>query len=804
MPILTDLVQDARFTARQLRRNLFFSITVILTIALAMGAAAAMTGVLRATLLTSLPYPHSEQLVELGDHNLRGFKDAGLMAVPRLFDLEDAQQASRVFSSLGFFYYDESPLIFQGHAPIRVSAVAASGSFFSTLGTLPLLGRTLTPADDVPHGPQTAVLSYQLWQSAFAADPSIVGHTVRLGTAQATIVGVMPQGFDLPAGTELWHPAQMSRGSFGPYRGDGLRFIQAYAHLAEGQTLASANQGTALVADRLAKLYPESDSAWGFSIVSLRESLFGDFRHALVLLAAAVLLVLLVAAVNVAGLQLSRNMVRQPEFEIRSALGITRARLVQQLLTESILLVAAGSIAGVSLAAVMLRILATRIPAALLRVQKPHVDLYVLAVSLGCALAVGVLTGLLPALRSVRTPPAATARTVAAGSRRLGSSFIALQIALALILLTLSASVLQGLYALVHTPLGYQPEQLQTFTVDLPWGAEPAQSPRFYAEVESSLAAMPGVSGAGAITAMPLQLFSAHTKYDIAGQPPTPLHDAVVAEARSFSAGYLHTLGIPLLAGRNFTGQDSQPHAPPVLLINQTLARRYFPNGDAVGKRLNYDKVSSEIIGIVGDVHGTGGQLSAPPQPEAYSPEGGAWPHMNFAIRTQLPAASLEPSIRRMVLSLNSSSSLGHFVPLSDRLDRSLAQPRLNATLLTSFAVLSLLLVVIGVYGLVAFHVSQRTRELGLRIALGSTRAGVLTLLLGESVRILLVGLALGLAGSFFAHRLIAANLPDVQAYSLPLMLVPAAILAAAVVLSTFVPARRASRLDPMQALKSA
>lgn len=804
MPILTDLVQDARFTARQLRRNLFFSITVILTIALAMGAAAAMTGVLRATLLNSLPYPHSEQLVELGDHNLRGFKDAGLMAVPRLFDLEDAQQASRVFSSLGFFYYDDSPLTFQGHAPIRVFAIAASGSFFSTLGTLPLLGRTLTPADDVPHGPQTAVLSYQLWQSAFAADPSIVGHAVRLGTAQATVVGVMPQGFDLPAGTELWHPAQMSRGSFGPYRGDGLRFIQAYARLAEGQTLASANRVTALVADRLARLYPQSDSAWGFSVVGLRESLFGDFRHALVLLAAPVLLVLLVAAVNVAGLQLSRNMVRQPEFEIRSALGITRARLVQQLLTESILLVAAGSIAGVSLAAVMLRVLATRIPAALLRVQKPHVDLYVLAVSLGCALAVGILTGLLPALRSVRTPPAATARTVAAGSRRLGSSFIALQIALALVLLTLSASVLQGLYALVHTPLGYQPEQLQTFTVDLPWGAEPAQSHRFYAEVERSLAAMPGVSAAGAITAMPLQTFSAHTKYDIAGQPPTPLHDAVVAEARSFSAGYLHTLGIPLLAGRNFTVQDSEPHAPPVLLINQTLARRYFPNGDAVGKRLKYDQVSSEIIGIVGDVHGTGGQLSAPPQPEAYSPESGAWPHMNFAIRTQLPVASLEPSIRRMVLSLNSSSSLGHFVPLSDRLDRSLAQPRLNATLLTSFAVLSLLLVVIGVYGLVAFHVSQRTRELGLRIALGSTRAGVLTLLLGESVRILLVGLALGLAGSFFAHRLIAANLPDVQAYSLPLMLVPTAILAAAVVLSTFVPARRASRLDPMQALKSA
>ena len=596
----------------------------------------------------------------------------------------------------------------------------------------------------------------------------------------------------------------MSRGSFGPYRGDGLRFIQAYARLAEGQTLASANRGTALVADRLARLYPQSDSAWGFSVVGLRESLFGDFRHALVLLAAPVLLVLLVAAVNVAGLQLSRNMVRQPEFEIRSALGITRARLVQQLLTESILLVAAGSIAGVSLAAVMLRVLATRIPAALLRVQKPHVDLYVLAVSLGCALAVGILTGLLPALRSVRTPPAATARTVAAGSRRLGSSFIALQIALALVLLTLSASVLQGLYALVHTPLGYQPEQLQTFTVDLPWGAEPAQSHRFYAEVERSLAAMPGVSAAGAITALPLQTFSAHTKYDIAGQPPTPLHDAVVAEARSFSAGYLHTLGIPLLAGRNFTVQDSEPHAPPVLLINQTLARRYFPNGDAVGKRLKYDQVSSEIIGIVGDVHGTGGQLSAPPQPEAYSPESGAWPHMNFAIRTQLPVASLEPSIRRMVLSLNSSSSLGHFVPLSDRLDRSLAQPRLNATLLTSFAVLSLLLVVIGVYGLVAFHVSQRTRELGLRIALGSTRAGVLTLLLGESVRILLVGLALGLAGSFFAHRLIAANLPDVQAYSLPLMLVPTAILAAAVVLSTFVPARRASRLDPMQALKSA
>jgi putative ABC transport system permease protein len=804
MPILTDFAQDARFTARQLRRNLFYSITVIVTVALAIGATAAMTGVLRATLLNPLPYPHSEQLVELGDHNLRGFKDAGLMSVPRVFDLEDAQQANRIFSSLGFFYYDDSSLAFQGHVPIRISAVAASGSFFSTIGTHTLLGRTLTPADDVPKGPQTAVLSYDLWQSAFAADPLIVGRTVRLGTAQATIVGVMPQGFDLPAGTELWHPAQMTRGSMGPYRGDGVRFVVAYGRLAEGQTLAAANLQTTLIADRLARLYPQTDSAWAFSLVGLRESLFGDFRHALLLLAAAVLLVVLVAAVNVAGLQLSRNAVRQPEFEIRSALGITRFRLVKQLLTESILLVAIGSIVGVSLSAIMLRVLASRLPAALLRVQRPHVDGYVLSLSFVVALVVGVLTGLLPALRSARQPAATAARTVAASSRRLGSSFTALQIALALVLLTLSASVLQGLYALVHTRLGFQPEQLQTFTVDLPWGADRAQSHRFYAQVESSLHAMPGVSAVGAISALPLQVFSVHTKYDIVGQPPTPMHDAVVAEGRSFSPGYLHALRIPLLAGRNFTAQDGEPNAPPVLLINQTLARRYFPKGDAVGKRLNYDKVSSEIVGIVGDVHGTGGQISAPLQPEAYTPEGGAWPHMNFAIRTQLPAASLEPSIRRMVLSLNSSSSLGHFVPLSDRLDRSLAQPRLNAGLLTSFAVLSVLLVVIGVYGLVAFHVAQRTRELGLRIALGSTRAGVLALLLGESIRILIVGLALGAAGSFFARRLLAANLTDAQAYSLPLMLLTSAILAVAVLLSTLIPARRASRLDPMQALKSA
>ena len=821
---MNSLLQDLRYTLRQLRRSPVFSLAVVGTVALSVGAAAAMSGVLRATLLHRLPYPHPEQLVEAGDQNLRGFKTNGLMALLRIDDLAQLQHDGHpVFASTGFYYSDDSSLTLTGGTAQRVPAAAVSGTFFSTAGAPAMLGRTIAPADVVPGRPELVVLSYTLWQSMFAGDPHVLGRTVRLGADQATIVGVMPPKFDLPAGTALWHPGSIFPVYFRGYRGDGSRFLSVIGRLHPAETVASARLATDGLAARLATQYPTTDAAWGFTLTDLRSALFGEYRQALLLLSAAIALVLLAAAVNIAGLQLSRNAARQGEFAVRSALGISRGRLARLLAVEALTPVLVGGVAGVVLAAGLLRALVSRLPPALLLVDRPRVDLPVLGVSLLVALAVGLLTAIAPALQSTRQPDVVPGRAVVGRARALGRGLSAMQIALALLLLTLSAAVLLNLYHLLTMPLGFDSTRLQTFSVNLPWGTDEAKLHRLYAQLEDTFSNLPGVESAGGTSSLPLSNFSIRNTFDIAGQAPTPHHDTVVAEARDLTPGYLRTMHIPLLRGRTFTQRDAEPKAPPVLLINHALAARYFANADPIGKHLNawYEDLrlppganngildAGEIIGVIGDVHGTGGALDGPIQPEVYRPERGFWPHVQFALRTSAAGfasdAVFQSRIRALVTGLDSTASPGHFSTLSTTLDRSLNQPRLNAALLSAFAGLALLLVVIGVYSLVAFDVAQRTRELGLRLALGATRGNVLGLLLLESTRILAAGLAVGLAGSWLASRVLTATVFGFgeRDQTAALLLAIAALLAFAVLAATLVPARRAAMLDPMQALRT-
>ncbi len=811
-------IQDARFTLRQLRRAPAFSLTVIVTLALALGATAALAGVLRATLLNPLPYAHASELVRIEDRAITGPKAlGGFISVLRTGDLIAAAPNSRpLFSSLGYYYADDSTLTVDGHEPFRVPAIGVSGGFFPTLAAQPLLGRTITPADDKPNGPQVLVISRRLWQNAFGADPAIIGRSVHLGPAQATIIGVMPDTFTFPAGVEMWHPGGIFPSSFGGYRGEGSRYLFTIARLQPGTTLGETTAQATQLSTRLAHDFPATDAKWAFNLIPLRDSLFGDYRKALTLLSIAVGLVLLLAAINVAGLQLSRNARRQPEFALRTALGITQARLTRQLLTESTLLVLAGCAAGLALAAALLRVLATRLPPELVQAQTPRIDLPVLFTALGVALVVGLFTGALPAWQYTR-PSATTSRTVGESvrTRTFGRSFTVLQIALSLVLLGISSSVLRSVYALVNTPLGFQPTQLETFTVDLPWGIYGAQPLQIYRTVEQQFLTIPGVTSAGAVTALPLTgVYSFRNTFDIAGLPPTPQHDTVVAEGRQVSPGYLATMQIPLLGGRNFSAHDSDPKVPAVLLVNHTFADRYFPGQSPIGKHLigavgtaGARADAGEIVGIVGDVHGNAESLAAAVQPEIFFVDTGNWPHMQFAIRTTQPLsthnATLEQQVSRIVRQASPLASAGHFATLSSTLDGNLAQPRLNAGLLTSFAALSLLLVIVGVYGLVAFDVAQRTRELGLRIALGSTRNGVLTLLLNETARILIAGLVLGLITSFAASRLLVSLLAGTTTQSITLTLATTILLAAAVLAATYIPARKASLLDPMEALKT-
>ncbi len=814
MTFFADTLQDARYTLRQLRRNPFFSLTVIVTLALALGATAALAGVLRATLLNPLPYRHVDQLVNLGDHNLKGFRSTGLMSVPRAGDLAALEtNGHRLFSSVAFYYLDTSLLSVDGHEPLRLAGAAASGAFFETLATPALLGRTFTAADDIPHGPQLLVLSHHLWTTQFASDPAIVGRTVRLGTEQATVVGVMPAHFDVPSGIEFWHPAHLFPATFN-YRGDGVRFVSTIARLSPGETPATAAPALAAFARRLAAAHPETDAAWDFSLTTLRQSLFGEYHRALLLLSAASALVLLVAAINIAGLQLSRNLTRRPEFAIRRALGVSRARLARQLLTESLLLVLFGALAGVGLAFALLRLLATRLPAALTSVETPHLDLPVLLFAFALALVVGIFTALTPILATTRirssTTIGDTGQTPGRSTLALtGRTFTILQIALSLVLLTVSAGVLSSLYQLLTRPLGFNPEHVVTVTTLLPWGTPGPHADQVTHAAEAAFSGIPGVSSAGAVTALPLSSFTFRRTFDIAGQAPTPHHDTIAAEGRNFTPNYLTAMRIPLLAGRNFTASDEQLGAPRAVIVNQTLAGKYFPGASPVGQHLTGEfgvdatPLPVEIVGVIGDVEGTGGSLLLRPQPEIYAPVADGSPRMQFAIRTTLAPSALEPQLHRALAQIDGTAFLGKISTLQISLDQDLAQPRLNAGLLTSFAALSLLLVVIGVYGLVAFDVAQRTRELGLRIALGSSRAGVLTLLLGETSRVLLTGLALGLIASLAASKLLASLLAGTAAQSLPLTLATTLILALAVLAATYLPARRASQLNPIEALKT-
>ncbi len=808
--MLNDITQDVRFALRQYRRAPGFTLTALLTMTLAVGATAAMVSVLRATLLNPTPYADAARLVAVQDVNLKGYKANGLVTVARTEDLANAMAPSssnRIFSSVAFFFYDQPSLSIDGRLPLSVSSLGASGDFFKVLQTPPVLGRWYTAADDAPGSPEVAVISYGLWQRAFAGDARVIGKPVTLSGKPTIIVGVMPQHFDYPGGTELWKPAHLTYKDFESYRGSSTRFVSVIARLNPGLSIGDAQRGLDLLAARLGQSYAATDAEWGFKLSGLRSDILGSYREGLLLLSSAVAMLLLIACANIAGLQLSRNAKRQPEMALRRALGVGTGRLLQQLMTESLLLMVAGSLLGAALCMALLRIFSASLPPALLSFANPKVDLATLAVTILVGVLAGVFCGVVPALQFGRTPelalvPSARGR-VAGGTKRFDRLFAALQLSLALVLLALASSLLQNLHGLLSLRLGYEISHVLTASVHLPFGTEAAKAHRFHQQLEQSFAALPGVDSVGAIDALPLSAFMAPRTFDIEGQPPTPHQDAVTAEGRSMTPNYLATMQIPLLAGRSFTDRDEQPGAPAVVLVNQSFATKYFPHGDALGKRLVDAYRHDEIVGIVADVRGTGGELERPVQPEIDSPENGGWPDMQFVLRTSEPASALEPAMKQKLAAVDGGLALGPVTVLSTSLDRALLLPRLNTGLLTGLAGLALLLVLIGVYGVIAFSVTQRTREIGVRIALGSSRSAILTLLLRESATVLIAGLVAGTAASLLATRLLAASVSGLNTSVAETLGVAFVLLTVAVLGASLVPARRAAHIDPNQALKA-
>ncbi len=809
--MFTDLKQDLIFATRQLRRSPGFTATALLTLTLAIGATAAMVSVLRATLLNPTPYADARCLVSIKDINLKGFSANGLVTIARTADLAEASLLSsgkaKLLSSSAFFYFDQPSLVIDGHLPISVTSIGASGDFFKVLGTKPLLGRWFTSGDDTRAAAGVAVISYSLWQHAFSGDEHIIGRAVMLAGKPTLIIGVMPRAFDYPGATELWRPAQLSYKDFNAYRGASTRFVNVIARLAPGVSTQEAQRSLDVLAERLAHSYAETDGNWGFKVAELRAEILGGYREGLLILSSAIGMLLLIACANIAGLQLSRNAKRQPEMALRRALGISNARLLRQLMTESLLLMLTGSALGVGLCVVLLRIFAAALPPALLSFASPRLDVVTLLVTIAIGVAAGVLCGIIPAVQfgktSERELMPLNQNRVARGTKRFDRSSAILQLALALVLLTLATSVIENLHSLLNLRLGYDISHVLTVSVHLPFGTEMEKAERFHQQLEKSLATLPGVESVGAIDALPLTSVMFQSSADIEGQAPTPHQDTVVVEGRSITPTYLTTMRIPLLAGRSMTERDAEPGAPQVVLVNQRFVAKYFPHGDALGKHLVSGARRAEIVGIIADVRGTGGRLDGTIQPEIDEPERGRWPNLQFVLRTSLPAATLEPVMKQRLAAIDGGLALGPVTPLSGSLEQMLLLPRLNTGLLTALAGLALVLAVIGVYGVIAFSVSQRTREIGVRIALGSTRSAVLQMLLRESAVVLTMGLAFGVGGALVATKVLAASIPNQAASTAGTLAASSVVLVVAVLSASYVPARRASLIEPVEALRA-
>ncbi len=801
---MNSVLADIRFAIRQLRRAPGFATIALLTLALAIGATTAMVSVLRATLLNPTHFASISQLVAIKDTNLKGFKANGIMTVARAGDLAQfsLDKQHKLFRNVAFFFIDEPALMVGGHSPVSTSATDASGEFFGVLGTAPLLGRTFNPVDDKQGAPNVAVISYGLWQRSFGGSRSVIGANIRLAGAPVTVIGVMPKQFDYPVGTDIWKPAHFSAQSFGGYRGTETRFVNVIGRLADHTTVNQARGGTGLLAAQLAHSYPATDADWGFKVTSLQSEILTNYREGLWLLSAAVGVLLLIACSNIAGLILSRNATRQGEHAIRRALGISSRRFLQQLLTESLVLFAAGGALGLGIAAGLLRLLVTKLPADLLSFSLPRFDFQTLIIVSAVTFAASVVCGVMPALQSGVLAPRHS-QSIVRSTQRFGRAFAIAQMALALVLLALASSLLSNFLLLLERPLGYQPSHVLALSVHLPFGTDLAKAHRFYQELERRFAAMPGIDSVGAISALPDESFTVLGLNDVAGRSPTPHQDATSAEVRTITPGYLTTMHIPLLAGRLFKAQDSDPKTPQVALVNQSFREKYFPGANPVGRRLVNKRGEAEIVGVIGDVQGPENSSDSTGRPELDEPENGGWPDMHFVLRTPLPASALEPELRRQLASLDPGVAFGAVEPLSLSLDKALAEPRLNSALLAALAGVALVLVVVGVYGVVAFSIAQRTRELALRLALGASRGIIFRMLLHESGRMLVPGIALGVAGSVVSLRLLSFVMSVASRPGATLLLTACFLLSAAVLTASIVPARRAALIDPMQALRT-
>ena len=813
--LMGDFVQDLTYGLRSLRRAPAFTAVAVLTLALGIGATTAIFSVVNAVILRPLPYPDADRVVMVWMDNKPQNMPEDIHSWPNYVDLRDQGKAFQAMAGFVRPGYNITGGCVEGSAacePERVQGSASTASLFTVLGVTPAIGRAFTEEEETEGRDAVVVISHGLWTRAFGNAPTAIGKTLRMNGRERTVIGVMPKDVAFPAAeTDVWVPLvvpEQNRQSRGYW-------LTVVGRLAPGITVERARTEMAALWKRMQEASPGYIDDYGLNLVTLPEQVVGkSLRTALWVMLAAVAAVLLIGCANVANLMLSRAAVREREGGVRLALGASRGRLVRQLLTESVLLSVLGGVLGVLLAVGGLRVLTGLAPQDIPRLDQVRVDGLVLAVTTLVVIATGVAFGLAPALQASRPNLSQALREgsrAGTGTRRsnqMRHALAAAQVALVVVLLTGAGLLIRSFVEIQRVRLGFRPDHLLTMRISLP-GAKYQQGPQrtaFFEGLIQRVRALPGVEGVGATSSIFLSNTPRSTNVTIEGKDPRPEDRGIEVPIDVVTLDYFRVLGVPLVRGRGFTAQDARG-APDVVMINESMARRFWPGEDPVGKRFKYGGPQGQqpwmtVVGVVGDVRRTG--FDAPVRyesflPYAQNPDGA----LTLVVRTRGEPLALAAQVRGEVRALDADQPVFEIRSMDQLLSARIAQRRFSMALLGIFAGLALVLGVVGVYGVTSYLVAQRTREVGLRIALGAQPRQLVRMVVGQGMRSAAIGLTLGVLGALAAARLMAGLLYGVSPTDLPTLLGVTAVLAAATAVANWVPARRAARVDPLVALRA-
>ena len=806
-PSIENFFMDVRYGLRMLRKNAGFTAVAVITLALGISANTTIFSVVNGVLLRPLPYRDASRLVVVSLFNQKTQEIFPLCDA----DFLDWRAQNQVFSDVAAFSGTTFNITGSG-LPEQLRGGVVTGEFFSTLGVMPVLGRTFLPSEDRPGSAPMAVLSYNLWQNRYGADPGVIGRAIVLNGLSTTVIGVMPPRFLPTAETQLWTNLVVNPPTFrGPY------YLTGEARLKPGVTIEQARGELAAIARRIEQQNPATNSNMSFRVTPLEEAIVGDVRPALLVLLGAVAFVLLIASANVANLLLARATVREREIAIRTALGASHARLMAQLLTESLLLAAIGGVLGLLFAKWGVKLLSELGPSNLPRLEEIAIDGRVLAFTCLISFASGILFGLVPAFPSGRSDlnkslkEGGRSAAEGQGRSRARSGLVVAEIALSLILLVGGGLMLKSFLRLQAVSPGVNPKNALTMQITLPQRQYHGDSQMilFYQRLLEKVQILPGVESAGVGMSLPPNLLEVTDYFTVEGQAAVSERMLGLADLVFASPNYFQALGVPLLNGRLFSAAD-RADAAKVAIINLTLARHYWPNESPIGRRLRTggperpNNPWMEVVGVVGDIKYSG--LDAAPEMVLYEPyQQAAWSSMYLVVRTSSKLdnpATLASAVQNAVWSLDKDLPVAHIRTMEQLLSESVEQPRFRTVLLEIFALIAVSLATVGIYGVLAYSVSQRRHEIGIRMAIGARRSDVLWLVVGQGMLLTFIGVAIGVTGAFVLTRFLSTLLYEVRPTDPATFVVVPLLLAGVALLACYIPARRAMRVDPMVALR--